>query len=90
MWGGGEFNFDRNFVLLTSYYRNKKLVEDATATMIRGTAVRPEERRRKILESLQLVFLITLNLREIVWALSIWLLGKSPLTLRILLSAPLG
>ncbi len=62
---------DGNFVLLTSYYRNKKLAEDATATMIRGTAVRPEERRRKILESLQLVFLITSNMREIVWALSI-------------------
>ena len=76
-------------MLLTSSYRNKKLAEDATATMIRGTAVRPEERRRKILESLQLV-LIILNMREIVWALSIWLLGTSPLTLRILLSAPLG
>jgi eukaryotic translation initiation factor 2C len=32
--------------------RNKKLADDAVANMIRGTAVKPEERKRKILEGL--------------------------------------
>ena len=36
-----------------SYIRNKKLADDATANMIRGTAVKPEERKRKIMEGLR-------------------------------------
>ena len=34
-------------------FRGKKLADDATATMIRGTAIRPHERRQKIIDGLQ-------------------------------------
>jgi len=34
-------------------FRGKKLNDDAVSTMIKGTATRPEERRRKIIEGLQ-------------------------------------
>lgn len=39
--------------LIDCWCRGKKLPDDAVANMIRGTAVRPDERRAKILEGLQ-------------------------------------